>query len=86
MSRALWRQDRRMQKFRDVLSRWERRELSQLEASELLGYSECREPVPMNHDALLSPRVACRRGRTSLCWSPAAPKTTDGAANQSWAS
>jgi transposase len=29
-----------MQKFRDVLSRWERRELSQLEAAELLGCSE----------------------------------------------
>jgi transposase len=40
MSRALWHQDRRMQKFRDVLSRWERRELSQLEAAELLGCSE----------------------------------------------
>src|SRR5882724_5084287 len=40
MSRALWHQDRRMQKFRDVLSRWERRELSQLEAAEVLGCSE----------------------------------------------
>jgi hypothetical protein len=29
-----------MQKFRDVLSRWERRELSALEAGELLGMSE----------------------------------------------
>ena len=29
-----------MKKFRDVLSRWERRELSQLEAAELLGRSE----------------------------------------------
>ena len=29
-----------MQKFRDVLSRWERRELSQLEAAEVLGCSE----------------------------------------------
>ena len=40
MSRALWHQDRRMQKFRGVLSRWERRELSQAEAAELLGCSE----------------------------------------------
>jgi hypothetical protein len=40
MSRALWHQDRRMQKFSDVLSRWERRELGQLEAAELLGCSE----------------------------------------------
>ncbi len=40
MNRATWLQDRRMQKFRDVLSRWERRELSMMEAGELLGMSE----------------------------------------------
>jgi Winged helix-turn helix len=40
MNRATWLQGRRMQKFRDVLSRWERRELSLLEAGELLGMSE----------------------------------------------
>src|SRR5436190_4595888 len=40
MNRTTWLQDRRMQKFRDVLSRWERRELSMLEAGELLGMSE----------------------------------------------
>lgn len=40
MNRATWLQDRRMQKFRDVLSRWERRELSMMEAAELLGMSE----------------------------------------------
>jgi hypothetical protein len=40
MSRTECLQDRRMQKFRDVLSRWERRELSALEAGELLGCSE----------------------------------------------
>src|SRR3989337_503298 len=40
MSRIAWLQDRRMQKFRDVLSRWERRELSGMEAGELLGCSE----------------------------------------------
>ena len=40
MNRAAWLQDRRMQKFRDVLSRWERRELSVLEAGEMLGMSE----------------------------------------------
>jgi transposase len=40
MNRTTWLQDRRMQKFRDVLSRWERRELSMLEAGELLGVSE----------------------------------------------
>ena len=40
MSWATWLQGRRMQKFRDVLSRWERRELSMMEAGELLGMSE----------------------------------------------
>jgi Helix-turn-helix domain len=40
MNRATWLQDRRMQKFRDVLSRWERGDLSMLDAGELLGMSE----------------------------------------------
>src|SRR5262249_58015043 len=40
MNRATWLQGRRMQKLRDVLSRWERRELSMVEAGELLGMSE----------------------------------------------
>ena len=40
MNRTMWLQDRRMQKFRDVLSRWEGKELSALEAAELLGISE----------------------------------------------
>jgi transposase len=40
MNRARSLQGRRMQKFRDVLSRWERRELSMMEAGELLGMSE----------------------------------------------
>lgn len=40
MNRTTWLQERRMQKFRDVLSRWEARELSALEAGELLGCSE----------------------------------------------
>lgn len=40
MNRTAWLQDRRMQKFRDVLSRWECGELSMLEAGELLGVSE----------------------------------------------
>ena len=39
-SRATWLQDRRMQKFRDVLSRWEAGALSMMEAGELLGMSE----------------------------------------------
>ena len=37
MNRAAWLQDRRMQKFRDVLSRWEAGELSMMDAGELLG-------------------------------------------------
>jgi len=40
MNRTTWLQDRRMQKFRDVLSRWDRGELSMLEAGELIGVSE----------------------------------------------
>jgi transposase len=40
MNRSAWLQDRRMKKFRDVLSRWEAGELSMLEAGELLGMSE----------------------------------------------
>lgn len=40
MRRAAWLQERRMLKFRDVLSRWDRGDLSMLEAGELLGMSE----------------------------------------------
>jgi hypothetical protein len=40
MNRAAWLQDRSMQKFLDVLSRWEARELPMMEAGELLGMSE----------------------------------------------
>lgn len=40
MNRTTWLQDHRMRKFRDVLSRWEARELSCLEAGELLGCSD----------------------------------------------
>ncbi len=40
MNRTTWLQDRRMQKFEDVLRRWERRELSGQEAGEILGVSE----------------------------------------------
>jgi transposase len=40
MNRTAWLQDRRMQKFRDVLSRWERGGLSMMDAGEILGMSE----------------------------------------------
>jgi len=39
MNRTAWLQDRRMQKFRDVLSRREQGELSMMEAGEQLGMS-----------------------------------------------
>ena len=45
MNRAAWLQDRRMKKFRDVLSRWEAGELSMMEAGELLGMSERQFPA-----------------------------------------
>lgn len=40
MRRTAWLQGRRMQKFRDVLSRWNGGDLSMMEAGELLGMSE----------------------------------------------
>jgi transposase len=40
MNRTAWLQDRRMEKFSDVLSRWKARELSAQEAGEILGCSE----------------------------------------------
>jgi hypothetical protein len=40
MNRTMWLQDRRMQKFEDVLLRWQRRTLTMVEAGELLGMSE----------------------------------------------
>jgi transposase len=40
MSRTQCEEDRRMEKFESVFDRWERRELSQAEAAEILGRSE----------------------------------------------
>ena len=40
MNRTTWLQDRRMAKFCEVLRRWTRRELSALDASQILGCSE----------------------------------------------
>jgi transposase len=40
MNRTAWLQDRRMERFCDVLGRWERKELSAAEAGEILGCSE----------------------------------------------
>jgi transposase len=40
MNRTAWLQDRKMQKFKDVLGRWETKKLSGLEAAEILGVSE----------------------------------------------
>src|SRR5262249_49932764 len=63
MNRATWLQDRRMQKFRDVLSRWERKELSAMEAGELLGCSERHDAIGL---ALVGPRALLRPGPRSL--------------------
>jgi transposase len=40
MNQAMWLQERRMQKFGDVLSRWEAGGLSMMDAADLLGISE----------------------------------------------
>ncbi len=40
MNRTKWLENRRMQKFRDVLSRWAKKKLSGLDAAEILGMSE----------------------------------------------
>ncbi len=68
MDRTTWLQDRRMQKFRDVLSRWERGELSMMEAGELLGMSErqfrrCRDRYEEAGDEGLRDR---RLGKPSM--------------------
>jgi transposase len=40
MNRTTWLQDRRMEKFCEILSRWKARELSAMEVGEILGCSE----------------------------------------------
>lgn len=40
MNRTDWLQDRRMKKFKDVFGRWQQKELSGMDAAELLGMSE----------------------------------------------
>ncbi len=49
MNRTRWLQERRMEKFEDVLGRFEAKRLSAVDAAELLGMSErtfqrCRRP------------------------------------------
>ncbi|MGH6831654.1 MAG: ISNCY family transposase [Methyloceanibacter sp.] len=64
------RQGLRMLKLRDVLSRWEAAELSQLEAAELLGMSErtfrrwARRFEEEGEDGLLDRRLGRRSGRS----------------------
>ncbi|TPK32246.1 helix-turn-helix domain-containing protein, partial [Mesorhizobium sp. B2-5-3] len=48
MKRTAWLQDRRMQKFRDVLSRWNGGDLSMMEAGELLAMMEAGELLGMS--------------------------------------
>ena len=86
MNRATVLQDRRMQKFRDVLSRWERRELSMMDAAEVLGMSErqfrrYRDRFEEDGEAGLldrrlgkaSPRADRGGGDRSGCWSSIEP-------------
>ena len=55
MIRTAWLQDRRMQKFCDVLNGWERKDLLAQEAGEILGMSEWQiHPVFAKIAAFLS--------------------------------
>jgi hypothetical protein len=49
MNRTAWLQNRRMQKFRDVLSRRERGRLSMMEAGELLGMRAACNLIASSH-------------------------------------
>ncbi|QND64338.1 helix-turn-helix domain-containing protein [Mesorhizobium loti] len=81
MKRAAWLQGRRMQKFRDVLSRWNGGDLSMMEAGELLGMSErqfrrYRDRYEEAGEAGCSTgvwarfrRVGCLRKQLRRCWS-----------------
>jgi hypothetical protein len=46
MNQARWLQDRMMQKFLDVLNRWEAGKLSMMEAGELLGVGAAVPALP----------------------------------------
>jgi transposase len=67
MSRTECEQDRRMDKFEGVFERWERRELSQAEAAEILGRSErqFRRYIDIYRDEGLEGLRDGRLGRTS---------------------
>jgi len=81
MNRTAWLQDRRMNKFVDVLSRFERRDLSTLDASELLGCSErqflrCRRRYEDEGlDRLPDKRSAKRVSADVVDWMPEAFRT-----------
>ena len=82
MNLATLLQDRRMLKFRDVLSRWERRELSMMEAGELLGPlashgSGRRNGLPGRTKKLQSDHKKRRRGRSAFPGRPQPKRTTD---------
>jgi transposase len=74
MRRTEQRQGLRMLKLRDVLSRWEAAELSQLEAAELLGMSErtfrrwTRRFEEAGEDGLVDRRLGRRSGRAVPAW------------------
>src|SRR2546428_12947853 len=95
MDRTTWLQDRRMQKFRDVLSRWERKHLSAQEAGEILGMSErqfrrYRRRYEEDGLAGLSDRrlgkasaKRCRSTRSPGCWVSIGPSTWTGTGRHS---
>jgi transposase len=67
MSRTQCEEDRRMEKFEGVFDRWERRELSQAEAAEILGRSErqFRRYIDIYRDEGLAGLRDGRLGRVS---------------------
>ena len=90
MNRSTWLQGRRMQKFRDVPSRCERRELSMMEAGELLGMSERQfrryrdrykeeGAEGLRTSGWAEPRaIAFPTGRGGACWISIAVRTAAG--------
>ena len=56
MNRTAWLQDRRMQKFRDVLSRWERKELTAARGSKARPNAKIVDiPVTLRRFTILLP-------------------------------
>ncbi len=87
MNRTMWLQDRRMQKFRDVLSRWEHKELSAMEAGRFWaarsgssgitdGATRRMARMGWSTAGWAKPlRSVCRSTRWPGCWHSIAPTT-----------